>query len=76
MNQADADSFILIIKDEPYEVVLKKEEGLVNQTIDSDLETKERWYTINGKKVPEINILWNIKGITSETSIQESRSGF
>lgn len=70
MNQSDADSFILIIKDEPYEVVLKKEEGLVNQTVDGDLEIKERWYTINGKKIPEINILWNVKGITHETALR------
>ena len=66
MHQPDSDSYILIIKDEPYEVVLKEEQGLVNQTIDSDLEIKERWYTINGKKIPEINILWNVKGITPE----------
>lgn len=68
MNQSNADSFILIIKDEPYEVILKEEEGLVNQTIDTDLKIKERWYTINGKKIPEINILWNVKGITPETA--------
>jgi len=67
MHQSDSDSYILIIKDEPYEVILKKEEGFVNQTIDIDLEIKERWYTINGKKIPEINILWNVKGITPET---------
>lgn len=66
MNESDADSFILIIKDEPYEVILKEEQGLVNHTIDSNMEIKDRWYTVNGKKIPEINILWHVNGITSE----------
>ena len=68
MRKPDSDSYILIIKDEPYETILMKEERLVNRTIDADLEIKERWYTINGKKIPEINILWHVKGITPETA--------
>ncbi len=68
MDQENPDSFILIIKEEPYEVILKEDQGLVNKTIDSDLKIKERWYTVNGKKIPEINILWHVKGITSETA--------
>ena len=68
MDQENPDSFILIIKDEPYEVILKEDQALVNKTIDSDLKIKERWYTVNGKKIPEINILWHVKGITSETA--------
>lgn len=68
MNQPNPDSYILIIKEEPYEVIFKEEQGLVSQTIDIDLEIKERWYTINGKKIPEINILWNVEGITPETA--------
>ena len=68
MNQEKPDSYILIIKGEPYEAILKQEQRLVNQTIDTDLEIKERWYTINGKNIPEINILWHVKGITSETA--------
>ena len=42
MDQENPDSFILIIKDEPYEVILKEDQGLVNKTIDSDLKIKER----------------------------------
>ncbi|MGD9160599.1 MAG: hypothetical protein PVG39_19440 [Desulfobacteraceae bacterium] len=68
MHKPESDSYILIIKDEPYEVILKEEEGLVNKTIDEDLEIKERWYTINNKKIPEVNILWNVKEITPETA--------
>lgn len=68
MPQSDSDSYILIIKDKPYEVTFKGEKGLINRTIDTDLEVRERWYTINGKKIPEINILWNVKGITPETA--------
>ena len=68
MHKSDSDRYILIIKDEPYEVIFKEEQGLVNKTIDINLEMKERWYTINGNKIPEINILWNIKGITPETA--------
>ena len=68
MHQSGSDSYILIIKDEPYEVIIKEEQGLVNKTIDIDLEKKERWYTINGKKIPEINILWDVKGLSPETA--------
>ncbi|MBN2420111.1 MAG: HEPN domain-containing protein [Deltaproteobacteria bacterium] len=70
MDQKNPDRLILIIKDEPYEVILKEEEGLVNRTIDTDLEIRERWYTVNGKKIPEINILWHVKGITPETALR------
>lgn len=66
MNQSNPDSYILIIKDEPYEAILIERQGLVNQTIDTELEIKERWYTTNGKKIPEINILWHVKGLTPE----------
>ena len=68
MPRSDPDRYILIIKDEPYEVFFKEEKGLVNRTIDIDLEIKERWYTISGNKIPEINILWNVKGLTPETA--------
>ena len=68
MNQSNPDSYILIIKDEPYEAILVENCGLINQTVDADLEIKERWYTINGKKIPEVNILWHVKGLTPETA--------
>lgn len=69
MNQSSSGSYILIIKDKPYEVILQDEGRLVNHVIDPDLEKKERWYTINGKKIPEINVLWHVKGITSEIAL-------
>ena len=68
MSRLKPDSYILIIKDKPYEVALKEKEGLINQAIDIDLEIKERWYTINDRRIPEVNILWQVKGITQETA--------
>ena len=68
MHQTSSGSYILIIKDDPYEAVYPVEKRLINQTIDANLEVKERWYTINGKNIPEINILWNVKDITPETA--------
>ena len=68
MSKSNPDSYILIIRGEPYEVVLKEKEGLINQTVDTDLEIKERWYTINNRKIPEVNILWHVMGITQETA--------
>ena len=67
MHRSNTGSYILIIKDEPYRTIYPEEKRLVNQTIDINLEKKERWYTVNGKNIPEVNILWYVKGITPET---------
>lgn len=59
-------SYVLLIKDDPWEAIVPGVEGLINYAIDADLEIRERWYTVNGKKIPEVNILWFVKGLTSE----------
>ncbi len=66
MQLSNAGSYILIIKDEPYKAAYPEEKRLVNRTIDTNLEIKERWYTVNDRNIPEVNILWYVKGITSE----------
>ena len=66
MNQSSSGSYIVIINDEPFEAVFKEHAGLINQAIDIDLEIRERWYTVNGKNIPEVNILWYINGVTNE----------
>lgn len=75
MNQSSPGSYILIIKNKYYEAVLQEEGRLVNRVIDPDLEEKERWYIINGKKIPEINILWHVKGITPEIALSLDTRG-
>lgn len=67
MSVSGPGSYIVIIKDEPYEAVLREQTGMVNQTIDINIELKERWYTVNDKKIPEVNILWYVKGVGPET---------
>ena len=66
MDQSGFGSYILIIGDEPYQVVYPEEDRVVNRVIDTDLTKKERWYKINGREIPEINILWHVKGLTPE----------
>ncbi len=66
MSESGYGSYILIINDEPFQVVYPDEGRIVNQAIDTDLTRKERWYKINGREIPEINILWYVKGLTPE----------
>lgn len=68
MNFKSLGSYVLLIKNKPYEVMLPEVDGVVNYAVDTDLEMKERWYTVNGKKIPELNILWFVKGMTPEIS--------
>ena len=66
MNFKSLGRYILLIKNIPFEAMLPEVDGVVNYAIDTDLEIKERWYTVNGKKIPEVNILWFVKGMTHE----------
>jgi len=60
-------SYILLIKNEVWEVIYPLCFGQINFTIDSDIKRQERWALNNeGKKIPEANILWHIVDITPE----------
>jgi HEPN domain-containing protein len=59
-------SCILIIKNEPWEVVLPLCYGLINFTVDTNLNNVKRWCTVNGQEIPEVNILCHVKDMTHE----------
>ena len=66
MNFNSLGRYVLLIKNKPFEAMLPEVDGIVNYAVDTDLEIKERQYTVNGKKIPEINILWFVEGMTPE----------
>lgn len=62
-------SYILIIKNEPWEVVYPLCYGQNNFTIDSNLFREDRYVvTSNGSKIPSINILWHVEEMTQEVA--------
>lgn len=60
-------SGILLIKNEPWEVIYPLILGQANFTVDSDIRRKDR-RALNdkGKRIPEVNILWHVADITPE----------
>lgn len=68
MNFNNLGRYVLLINNKPFEAMLPEVDGVVNYAVDIDLEIKERRYTVNGKKIPEVNILWFVKGMTPEIS--------
>ncbi len=60
-------SYILVIKNEPWEVELPLCYGQINFTINDNLNKTEAYLiTGDGSKIPNINILWHVKDITQE----------
>jgi len=58
-------SYILIIKNEPWEVVYPLCYGRNEFTIDSNLQRKDRYViTSSGVKIPSVNILSHVKNMT------------
>ncbi|MFC1493718.1 hypothetical protein ACFL6W_00405 [Thermodesulfobacteriota bacterium] len=66
MNYKTLGRYVLNIRNELFEAIIPEVSEMVNYAIDENLEIKERWYTVNGKKIPEVNVLWFVKDITSE----------
>lgn len=60
--------YVILINNKPFETSLPEMSEMVNYAIDEDLEVRERWYTVNGKRIPEVNALWFVKGISKETA--------
>ena len=58
--------YVLSIKNGIFEATIPAVNETVNYALDEDLEVKKRWYTVNGKKIPEVNVLWFVKGVTSD----------
>lgn len=62
-------SYILIIKNEPWEVIYPLCIGQSNFTIDSNLLQEDRYVvTSSGSKIPSINILCHINDMTQEVA--------
>jgi len=62
-------SYILMIKNEPWEVVYPLCFGQNNFTIDSDLFKKNRRYiTASGQVIPSVNILCHVKDMTFDVA--------
>lgn len=62
-------SYILVIKNEPWEVVYPLCFGQNQFTIDANLQRENRSVlTLGGKKIPSINILWHVKNMTREVA--------
>lgn len=62
-------SYILMIKNEPWEVVYPLCYGKNNFTINSDLSKKNRSYiTASGEAIPSVNILCHINGMTFDVA--------
>ena len=61
-------SYLLIIENEPWEVIYPLCYGQNNFIIDSSNLLREKRYAItpNGLKIPSVNILWHVKEITQE----------
>lgn len=60
-------SGILLIKNEPWEVIYPLLLGQASFTVDSDIRRQDRSALDNeGKKIPEVNILWHVVDITPE----------
>lgn len=66
MNFKSLGRYILLIDDKPFEAVIPEVSGIVNYAVDADLEVRDRWYTVNGKNIPEVNILWFVRDMTHE----------
>lgn len=66
-------SYILIIKNEPWEVVYPLCFGNNEFTIDSKLQQEERYViTSSGQSIPSVNILWHVKNMTHEVALSLS----
>lgn len=62
-------SYILIIKNEPWEVVYPLCYGQNEFTIDSNLQREDRYVTTSsGARIPSINILWHVEDMTREVA--------
>lgn len=62
-------SYILMIKNEPWEVVYPLCFGKNNFTINSDLSKKNRSYiTASGEAIPSVNILCHVNGMTFDVA--------
>lgn len=60
-------SGILLIKNEPWEVIYPLCLGQISLTVNSDIRRQDRWALNNkGEKIPEANILWDVVDITPE----------
>lgn len=60
-------SGILLIKNEPWEVIYPLCLGQISFIVDSDIRRQDRFALNNkGEKIPEANILWHIVDITPE----------
>lgn len=62
-------SYILVIKNEPWEVVFPLCYGQNEFTIDANLQRENRSViTSGGNKIPSVNILWHVKNMTREVA--------
>lgn len=60
-------SAILLIKNEPWEVIYPLCLGQISLTVDSDIRRQDRWaLNDKGEEIPEVNILWHVVDITKE----------
>lgn len=67
-------SYILMIKNEPWEVVYPLCLGRSNFTINNDLNTSDTSHVvISGQPVPEVNILCHVENMTTEVAKSLSR---
>ncbi|MDD5760230.1 MAG: hypothetical protein PHI06_14250 [Desulfobulbaceae bacterium] len=65
--------YILVIKDEPWEVVYPLCSGQNHFTIDANLQRENRRVTIqNGQNIPSINILRHVTNMTREVALSLS----
>lgn len=62
-------SYILVIKNEPWEVIFPLCYGQNEFTIDANLQRENRSViTSGGRNIPSINILWHVKNMTREVA--------
>jgi len=67
-------SGIILIKNEPWEVIYPLCFGQVSFAINSDLRRQDRWaLNDKGEKIPQINILWHVVDITPEIATSLSK---
>lgn len=74
-------SYVILIRNEPWEVVLPLCFGRVSFTIDDNLKKQERKVRVeSGEIIPEVNILWHFKsmpqGMASSLTYDERNSIF
>lgn len=63
-------SGILLIKNEPWEVIYPLSLGQFSFAADADLRRKDRWaLNEKGEKIPESNILWYVVDITPKIAL-------